>query len=350
MHYLSKITLAAVACLSLSAPLRAEGIFGDGWTLKPAASTLNFQSVKNQSVVESSGFAAYSGKIDPSGKAELRIALDSVDTKVDLRNVRMRFLLFETFQFPEATVTAQIDPAALADLPDLRRKTIDLPYTLSLHGVAQEATAPVVVTYLDPQTIAVSTQRPISVETKNHNLDAGVKKLEEAANVAIVPSASVTFDFIFSADGSGTTAPPAAPAEQPAPSTAALETQGNFNAEECKGRFEILSRTGNIYFRSGSATLDDKSAPLLNSLADIVNRCPDMTVEVSGHTDSDGSAATNQRLSERRAQAVTAYLTGRDVAPDHLVSVGYGEEKPVVPNTSSDNKARNRRIEFAVLD
>jgi OmpA-OmpF porin, OOP family len=340
--------LALVALLgSVPAALAQGGPFDRGWTLQPGASTLRFQSVKNASVVESSGFATFSGQIDPQGAVELRVLLDSVDTRIDLRNVRMRFLFFETFQFPEAVITARIDPALLADLPTLRRKTLVLPFTLNLHGIARSAEAEVVVTLLGDDMVAVSTGTPISLKVADYGLEGGVKKLEEAAGVAIVPTATVSFDFVFARNAGG--APAVVPAAPAVPAQAALET-ATLDLEACKGRFEILSRSGNIYFGAGSARLDPRSAPLLDSLADIIRRCDGLRIEVSGHTDSDGSATTNQRLSEQRARAVARYLQSSGIAEDRLVVVGHGEDRPVVANDTAENKARNRRIEFAVVN
>lgn len=125
-----------------------DGLFAPGWTLQPEASSLRFQSVKNETKVESSGFVTYSGEIDPGGLATVRIKLNSVDTKIDLRNVRMRFLFFETFQFPEAVITVALDPTLLTDLPTVRRKSVRLPYTLDLHGVKKSFEADVTVTLI----------------------------------------------------------------------------------------------------------------------------------------------------------------------------------------------------------
>lgn len=130
--------------------------------------------------------------------------------------------------------------------------------------------------------------------------------------------------------------------------SAALEPEGDFSREACVGRFEILSRTGNIYFRTGSARLQDESAALLNAVVNIVDRCPELNVMISGHTDADGGAAANQRLSEQRAASVVSYLAAAGIDGDRLRAVGYGEERPVVPNDSLANKRLNRRIEFAV--
>jgi len=343
--------LAAVvvlAALGQTAAKAQADPFADGWSLKAETSNLSFQSVKNETKVETSGFATFSGMIAPDGATEIKILLDSVDTKIDLRNVRMRFLFFETFQFPEAVISAQLDRAALADLPTIRRKTVELAYSLSLHGVTKEFVAPVVVTLLTDDLVSVATSTPISVPAADFNLSDGVQKLEDAAGVNIIPSATVSFDFMFARNGSAG-APKVAAVETVAPASAALETEGDFDLAACKGRFEILSRTGNIYFRPGSSRLDQKSTPLLNSLADIVSRCPGMVIEVGGHTDSDGSETSNQRLSEARAGSVTQFLLSKGISGDVIQTVGYGETKPVASNATRDGKLKNRRIEFAVV-
>ena len=342
------VGLVLLAGASLAAA--QDGPFAPGWTLEPEASSLQFTSVKKGSIVETSEFATFSGFIDPSGRAEVRVLLDSVDTKVDLRNVRMRFLFFETFRFPEATISLQLTEDMVADLPDVRRKVMTLPYTLALHGIEKHGEAEVAVALLAEDMVSVSSASPVMLPLADFDLETGRGKLEEAANVTIVPSTTVTFDLLFRriADGSG--AEVARVAEPVAPQSVALESQGDFSQEECVGRFEVLSRTGNIYFSIASARLGAESRPVLDSIAGIISRCPDMVVEVSGHTDSDGSDATNQRLSEARARAVAEYLSTKDVRPENLRVVGYGELRPLLPNTGPQNKARNRRIEFALAE
>ena len=337
--------LSAVVLLSQMA-VAQTGPFQGGWTLQAGASALNFQSVKNVTKVETSGFATFSGTIDESGAVRIAVLLDSIDTKVDLRNVRMRFLMFETFQFPEAVITAQLDPAALADLPQIRRKQIPLTYSVTMHGVSKTFDTVVTATLLTDDLVAVSSGTPISVAADDFGMSGGVQKLEEAANVAIIPSATVSFDFMFARNVGG--AAPVVAAVEPAP--VALEAAGDFDLEACKGRFEILSRANSIVFTSGSAKVDPQSVPFLDQLVDIVTRCPGLTVEVSGHTDSDGRKSWNQTLSEQRAAAVSAYLAGKGIDTARVVSVGYGPDKPVFPNDSLENKARNLRIEFAVVN
>jgi OmpA-OmpF porin, OOP family len=341
-----------VAGLALSLagalPGAAQEPFAGGWTLRPEMSALSFQSVKKGSVVEQSSFASLAGSIDEAGGAEVTVLLDSVDTKIDLRNVRMRFLFFETFKFPEARITAQLDPALLADLPTLRRKQFPVSYEIDLHGVTKSYDSTVTVTLLGSDMVSVASAAPILIPVSDFDMTGGLEKLQEAASVDIMPTTAVYFDWVFARNGaSDVPTPLAAPV---APQSVALEVEGDFDPEACKGRFEILSRAGNIYFASGSARLETKSGPLLDSLAGIVSRCPGMVVEVGGHTDSVGPDGANLRLSESRAASVVTYLKGKGVAADAMVAKGYGETQPIADNATEKGRWDNRRIEFIVLE
>ncbi|MEM9344801.1 MAG: OmpA family protein [Pseudomonadota bacterium] len=343
MHLLKSGLIA----LLLAAPAWAQQApFGTPWSLDESASSLRFTSVKKGSVVETSSFATLTGGIKEGGAAEVRILLDSVDTGIDLRNVRMRFLFFETFKHPEAVISLQIPDDAVADLATVRRKVVQLPYRISLHGVSRDLVADVAVTLLADDIVAVASAAPINLGTAEFELEDGRQKLEEAAGVTIVPNATVTFDFLFRREAAGVDVASRAPAQ---PETVALETEGDFSREECAGRFEILSRTGNIYFATASARLTPESTAVLDSIADIINRCPGLVIEVAGHTDSDGSETTNLRLSESRARSVSEYFTRAGIPAESLRTVGYGEARPAFPNTNRENKRRNRRIEFSVI-
>lgn len=347
---IEKIGAVAVVALFCSAHLSAANPFEPGWKLESEGSALRVTSVKKGSVIETSRFATYSGQIDAQGHAEVKVLLDSIDTQVDLRNVRMRFLFFETFKFPEAIIALTLDEATIADLPQVRRKVLTVPYDITIRGITRSLEAEIAVTLLSDDLVSVTSSTPITLALADFDLETGRKKLEEAAEVTIVPSATVTFDFLFSrmpANATGKTV-----AEAPAEidmTKVALENQGNFTREECAGRFEILSRTGNIYFDAGSARLRSESRAVLDSISDILRRCPGLVVEISGHTDSDGSDATNQRLSEARARSVVSYFGDASVPPDRMVAVGYGEARPIADNASSEGKQRNRRIEFSLL-
>ncbi|WP_122074739.1 OmpA family protein [Pseudophaeobacter sp. EL27] len=331
----------------LAQPALAADPFEHGWQLDADASAITFLSVKKDKVAETSRFAAVSGQITEGGVAQLVIALDSVDTKIDLRNVRMRFLFFETFTFPEATVTAVLDPVPLQDLPSLRRKVIALPVTLSLHGVEVELEVEVAVTLVSNDRINISTLNPVILQLEDFNLMGGRDKLQEAANVTITPLGIVNLNLAFDRRAPGT---PVLAAPATSGATAALEAAGDFSREACIGRFDILSRSRSVNFAPGTSRLDQRSTSFLDSLFDIVSRCPDMVVEVGGHTDDKGSAASNTRLSQKRANSVVRYLSNKGIPQERLQSVGYGEATPLVPNDTAQNRAKNRRIAFKVLN
>lgn len=106
-----------------------------------------------------------------------------------------------------------------------------------------------------------------------------------------------------------------------------------------------------IQFALDSAEILPASVPLLTEIADTFVRTPRVKrVEVQGHTDNSGTAERNQRLSDDRAQAVVAWLTAHGVSADRLVAKGYGQNKPLVPNVTAQNRTKNRRVQFVILD
>ncbi len=109
----------------------------------------------------------------------------------------------------------------------------------------------------------------------------------------------------------------------------------------------LLGRSG-VNFAPDSTDLDDRSQVVLNSAAESIKQVPGSQVQIVGYTDNDGSPEANLELSQDRADAVKDYLVGRDIPADDLTTLGRGEEDPLVPNDTPENKARNRRIELIV--
>ncbi|MEP9353017.1 OmpA family protein [Xanthobacter sp. KR7-65] len=122
------------------------------------------------------------------------------------------------------------------------------------------------------------------------------------------------------------------------------------NTMEC-GRLtgDLLSR-GVIRFATASAQIDRQSRGLVDRIAQVLRRCPDAVVRVTGHTDGMGDPEFNLRLSEARANAVVAYLSAAGVASDRLSAAGFGSGQPVAPNDTEAGKALNRRIEIEVKE
>ncbi|HEX9296206.1 MAG TPA: OmpA family protein [Polyangiaceae bacterium] len=104
--------------------------------------------------------------------------------------------------------------------------------------------------------------------------------------------------------------------------------------------------TQQIHFEFDKAVIRPESFPILDAVAEVLQKNPNMRIEVQGHTDNKGSAAYNLKLSDRRAASVRKYLTGKGIAADRLASHGYGLTRPLVPNDTEQNRALNRRVQF----
>ncbi len=101
-----------------------------------------------------------------------------------------------------------------------------------------------------------------------------------------------------------------------------------------------------IVFRTGSAIISPVSEEILGLALNTLQNHPAMTVEIRGHTDNTGSRATNDRLSQRRADAVRMWLANRGIDGSRITATGHGQDYPIDSNFTSDGRQRNRRIEF----
>lgn len=112
----------------------------------------------------------------------------------------------------------------------------------------------------------------------------------------------------------------------------------------------LVVTLGDMLFPSGSAALKGGAVGDLGKLAAFLNQYPDRTAQIEGHTDSVGSADTNLRLSQRRAEAVKSYLVSRGVDSARITVAGRGEESPASSNDSSTGRQQNRRVEVIISD
>lgn len=115
---------------------------------------------------------------------------------------------------------------------------------------------------------------------------------------------------------------------------------------------EILKNfAGNIEFKYNNAILTDRGEGALMVIGELMRQYPQSRFKIAGHTDNDGDNEKNMRLSKVRARTVARYLTEFKGIPENSMSVEwYGEEKPIGPNNTEDDKQRNRRVEIVVLD
>jgi outer membrane protein OmpA-like peptidoglycan-associated protein len=111
---------------------------------------------------------------------------------------------------------------------------------------------------------------------------------------------------------------------------------------ETTGRARIYG----INFATDSDVINDESKPTVDKVAAILKANPSWKITIEGHTDSTATALYNQKLSERRAASVKAYLVSAGITADRLQTVGYGASKPVATNDSALGRAQNRRVEL----
>lgn len=129
------------------------------------------------------------------------------------------------------------------------------------------------------------------------------------------------------------------------------------NNDDKKRRIPLLKiKTGgtysvdNINFEINRAYLKEESLDIIDELIRLMKKDPGLKVEIRGHTDSTGEKEYNQKLSERRADAVTEYMIKNGISPERLKSAGFGETKPIASNDTEEGRSKNRRTEFRFLE
>lgn len=114
--------------------------------------------------------------------------------------------------------------------------------------------------------------------------------------------------------------------------------------------FEVLNRDGRITlyinFDTGKSVIRDESRPVIDQIAEMMKANPSLKLSVEGHTDNTGTPASNKTLSEERAKSVVTAIVGKEIAPERLSSVGYGQDRPIADNNTEEGRAGNRRVEL----
>lgn len=111
-----------------------------------------------------------------------------------------------------------------------------------------------------------------------------------------------------------------------------------------------ITLTDQVHFKTGSTQIDESSYPLLEEIAGVIKDHPELKlIQIEGHTDDQGGALANQRLSQGRAEAVRDFLVKAGVQGERLTALGFGEAVPIAENTTPEGRARNRRVEFTIL-
>jgi len=153
--------------------------------------------------------------------------------------------------------------------------------------------------------------------------------------------------------GRTTTGTPAADAPLETAAVPAEQADPGGRAEQhaaCRSAVLRVGQAGRIRFARAEADLDRRGRALLGQLAAVISACPHLSLDIGGHTDAEGTAQRNLALSRRRACAAVSYLINKGIDGARLQAVGYGETRPVAPNDTAGNRAKNRRIEVEIRD
>ncbi len=170
------------------------------WSLDSGTSRIGFVSIKSGEIIEVHHFSNLSGQITATGSAVVDIPLDQVETKIDLRNERMREMFFETGTYPVAKITATVNPEDFKSLSSGMRMQTQIEGILSLHGVEAPVTADVFVTRIAEQRVEIASVEPVIVYLEDFNLTSGLEALREVAGLpSITASSPVTFTLVFEA-------------------------------------------------------------------------------------------------------------------------------------------------------
>jgi outer membrane protein OmpA-like peptidoglycan-associated protein len=110
-----------------------------------------------------------------------------------------------------------------------------------------------------------------------------------------------------------------------------------------------LNMPGNVTFATDSSDLNPAFFEVLKSAGKVIREFDQTVVEVAGHTDSSGSEAHNQALSERRSSTVSQYLQSRNISSQRLITIGLGESMPVADNSQDIGRQANRRVEITMV-
>jgi len=172
-----------------------------GWTLDGNNSSLYYVTSKAAALSELNSFAELSGSISDDGNAMVSISLGSVDTAIDIRNERMREIVFQVATYPLASISVDADSSKLASLQPGESYRATHAATLDLHGMQQSLSVEVVVSGLQEGGLLVSLAKPLIVNVASYGLAQSVEQLREIAGLpSINNNIVVDFTLQFDAD------------------------------------------------------------------------------------------------------------------------------------------------------
>lgn len=236
---------------------------------------------------------------------------------------------------------------AVAKAPAPAAKPAPMPVAVAPQASAAATFSPAEGTFTSSQSVELSTTTPGAMihyttdgtePTASSPVYAGpitvgstttVKALTTAPGMANSEVASATYSI-----------------EPPPPPVAATPPAVAPRVEVTKAKLEIKDK---IFFDTGKATIQPTSYPLLDEVAQALKSHAEVAhVDIEGHTDSQGAATVNRKLSQGRAEAVRAYLVDKGIAAERLDAKGLGASRPIADNKTAKGREANRRVEFVI--
>lgn len=183
--------ITAVSLIIVSISAQAD------WSLNNQSSNLDFISIKKSVVGELHQFKTLSGSIK-GNTATVSINLSSIDSRIPIRDERMKTMLFNIAEFATAEINTTVDATQLKGLAVGESVQQNQTMSLNLHGVKKELEVMVRITKLSNGAILISSARPIILSAADYGLDAGIEALKEVAKLpSINPVVPVTFSLMF---------------------------------------------------------------------------------------------------------------------------------------------------------
>ncbi|KEJ88189.1 YceI family protein [Sulfitobacter donghicola] len=192
-------SIAAAITLSLLAGASFAGGHAESWTVDTELSAVSFGSVKNDYTGESHTISDVTGTVDANGVVSITLGLASVETMIDIRNERMREIVFANA--PTATISAQLDMAEISALASGDAKTVETSGTLSLLGTDTDLDASFFVMRLSEDQVLVTTNGMMMLSIEDTAFNASIDKMQELASLDSITRVSpVTMRLLFKAD------------------------------------------------------------------------------------------------------------------------------------------------------
>lgn len=189
---MTRMRLAALLALLLGSAARAE------WVLDGEESALTFVSTKAINVAEVHRFGEIAGTVDEMGNVDVSVDLASVDTGIEIRDERMREMLFDTGEHPQAKLSAKLDEEALDKLNAGQAVDTTVEAMLTLNGETRPLMLDVTVARTGESRALVATRKPVLINASEFNLAEGVEALREVAGLPSISLAvPVSFVLVF---------------------------------------------------------------------------------------------------------------------------------------------------------